>query len=137
MKDTTLWTLAVGTFPPVDVSSGNPIEAVHDQYGPPYGPCGFAGIDGGARVTHLAVAGHLVSGGMVTSVVAGLRRAGEAWRSLSASPGADGWFEVSPPTVTLADVAASAPHGLLLAEGLARMEGLQWVAEVVDGSASV
>jgi hypothetical protein len=137
MKDTALWTLAGGAFPPVDVSTANPIEAVHDRYGPPYGPCGFVRVEGGASLTDLAVSGDLVSGGIVRSVVAALRNAGEAWRSLSATPGADGWFAVSPRTLTLVDVAASAPHGLLLAEGLARVEGLETSVEVVDGSAPV
>ncbi|MGY1737005.1 hypothetical protein [Geodermatophilus sp. SYSU D00684] len=113
LTERTLWALAAAAYPAVSLHD---YDAVHRTFGPAFGPWRpvVVGRDGGP-VTVLAAGG-------TTDPLAALAAVAEEWRVLVDRPGLMD-LAPCPEHPAAGDVARSAPQGLLLRHGLARLGG--------------
>ncbi|MGY1777104.1 hypothetical protein ACI8AV_14690 [Geodermatophilus sp. SYSU D00804] len=113
LTERTLWALAAAGYPAVPVHD---YDAVHRTFGPAFGPWRpvVVGREGGP-VTVLAAGGN-------TDPLAALAAVAEEWRALCDRP-AQVPLAPCPEHPAAGDVARSAPQGLLLRHGLARLDG--------------
>ncbi|MEV0895262.1 hypothetical protein [Actinoplanes sp. NPDC049802] len=115
----TLWALATGDFPALDVTDD--YDAVHRQYGAPFGPwAGPYAISDNDSPKALLAAAAVVAG--TDRVLKALEGAAADWRMLGDGVSYEGiGIPDFPEHPTVGDVVARCPHGLLVARGLVRI----------------
>ena len=112
----TLWALAAAQYPELDAHD---YEAVYRTLGSAFGPWRPAAVSAAGGTPEVLLA----AGGVVDDVPTARAAVAEGWRRLvSDYRGADR-VPVIPERPTAGDVAARAPHGLLVRHGLARLAG--------------
>ncbi|MPQ98147.1 hypothetical protein GB931_09480 [Modestobacter sp. I12A-02628] len=119
LTERTLWALAAADYP---VVSAQDFNAVYRTFGPAFGPWRpvVVGQEGGHR-TVLAAGGN-------TDAVTAMTAVAQEWRALCDPPSSQVALAPCPENPAAGDVARNAPQGLLLRQGLARLDG--WIDRI-------